>query len=174
MHWENESAVQFHMEISKLAIISHTHALSTLFKNSFSPCGKSKRVYEMSELQENRTIRVKCVNHKPYTSCVHASRKRTQETYILVLAVDVSHSPAKPMISKPVESWLKNRGWPREITGKHERQSRSFHCYLQSKGLEHTTRAPSYGLTELSKGPGEGGRRWPTINNDGALRRLCF
>lgn len=35
-------------------------------------------------------------------------------TYMLVLAVDVSHSPAKPMISSPVESWLKNRGWPRE------------------------------------------------------------
>lgn len=31
---------------------------------------------------------------------------------MLVLAVEVSHSPAKPTISNPVDSWLKNRGWP--------------------------------------------------------------
>lgn len=31
---------------------------------------------------------------------------------MLVLAVEVSHSPAKPTMSKPVDSWLKNLGWP--------------------------------------------------------------
>lgn len=36
---------------------------------------------------------------------------------MLVLAVDVSHSPARPMMSRPEDSWLKNRGWPKdEIT----------------------------------------------------------
>jgi len=34
-------------------------------------------------------------------------------TYMLVLAVEVSHSPASPMMSRPEDSWLKNRGWPR-------------------------------------------------------------
>lgn len=34
------------------------------------------------------------------------------ETHMLVLAVEVSHSPAKPTMSKPVDSWLKNLGWP--------------------------------------------------------------
>lgn len=33
-------------------------------------------------------------------------------THILVLAVEVSHSPAKPTMSNPVDSWLKNLGWP--------------------------------------------------------------
>ena len=33
-------------------------------------------------------------------------------TYMLVLAVEVSHSPARPMMSSPVDNWLKNRGWP--------------------------------------------------------------
>lgn len=33
-------------------------------------------------------------------------------THMLVLAVDVSHSPANPMMSNPVDSWLKNLGWP--------------------------------------------------------------
>lgn len=32
--------------------------------------------------------------------------------YMFVLAVDVSHSPAKPIMSSPVDSWLKKRGWP--------------------------------------------------------------
>ena len=31
---------------------------------------------------------------------------------MLVLAVAVSHSPAKEVTSSPQESWLKNRGWP--------------------------------------------------------------
>lgn len=44
----------------------------------------------------------------------HRTRHRSwQDTaYMFVLAVDVSHSPAKPMMSSPVESWLKKRGWP--------------------------------------------------------------
>lgn len=29
---------------------------------------------------------------------------------MFVFAVDVSHSPAKPMMSSPVDSWLKNLG----------------------------------------------------------------
>lgn len=35
-----------------------------------------------------------------------------QFTHMLVLAVEVSHSPANPTMSNPVESWLKNLGWP--------------------------------------------------------------
>lgn len=31
-------------------------------------------------------------------------------THMLVLAVDVSHSPARPMMSRPDDSWLKKRG----------------------------------------------------------------
>ena len=31
---------------------------------------------------------------------------------MLVLAVAVSHSPAREVTSSPQESWLKNRGWP--------------------------------------------------------------
>lgn len=31
---------------------------------------------------------------------------------MFVFAVDVSHSPARPMMSSPVDSWLKNLGWP--------------------------------------------------------------
>ena len=31
---------------------------------------------------------------------------------MLVLAVAVSHSPAREVTSSPHESWLKNRGWP--------------------------------------------------------------
>lgn len=34
------------------------------------------------------------------------------ETHMLVLAVEVSHSPAKPTMSNPVDNWLKNLGWP--------------------------------------------------------------
>lgn len=34
------------------------------------------------------------------------------DTHMLVLAVEVSHSPAKPTMSNPVDSWLKNLGWP--------------------------------------------------------------
>lgn len=33
-------------------------------------------------------------------------------THMLVLAVEVSHSPASPTMSNPVDSWLKNLGWP--------------------------------------------------------------
>lgn len=31
---------------------------------------------------------------------------------MLALAVEVSHSPAKPITSRPEDSWLKKRGWP--------------------------------------------------------------
>ena len=31
-------------------------------------------------------------------------------THMLVFAVEVSHSPANPMMSSPVDSWLKNLG----------------------------------------------------------------
>lgn len=39
-------------------------------------------------------------------------RKGGDEAHMLVLAVEVSHSPAKPTMSNPVDSWLKNLGWP--------------------------------------------------------------
>lgn len=38
------------------------------------------------------------------------SHQKTDVTHMLVLAVDVSHSPARPMMSRPEDSWLKNRG----------------------------------------------------------------
>lgn len=31
-------------------------------------------------------------------------------THIFVFAVEVSHSPTKPIMSSPVDSWLKNLG----------------------------------------------------------------
>ncbi len=31
-------------------------------------------------------------------------------SYMFVFAVDVNHSPARPMMSSPVDSWLKNLG----------------------------------------------------------------
>jgi len=34
---------------------------------------------------------------------------------MLVLAVAVSHSPAKQTMSRPVDNWLKKRGWPVNI-----------------------------------------------------------
>ena len=36
----------------------------------------------------------------------------TSYVNMLVLAVAVSHSPAREVTSSPQESWLKNRGWP--------------------------------------------------------------
>lgn len=39
---------------------------------------------------------------------------------MLVLAVEVSHSPANPTMSNPVDSWLKNLGWPE--MGKQQQQ----------------------------------------------------
>lgn len=36
----------------------------------------------------------------------------SKESYMLVLAIDVSHSPATPITSRPANSWLKKRGWP--------------------------------------------------------------
>ena len=36
--------------------------------------------------------------------------RRYPSTHMLVLAVEVSHSPANPTMSNPVESWLKNLG----------------------------------------------------------------
>lgn len=39
-------------------------------------------------------------------------RDGEDDTHMLVLAVEVSHSPAKPTMSNPVDSWLKNLGWP--------------------------------------------------------------
>lgn len=35
-----------------------------------------------------------------------------KRSYILVLAVEVNHSPATPTTSRPEDSWLKKRGWP--------------------------------------------------------------
>ncbi len=34
---------------------------------------------------------------------------------MLVLAVEVSHSPATPITSRPEDSWLKKRGWPETV-----------------------------------------------------------
>lgn len=43
-----------------------------------------------------------------------AGKQREQHTltltYMLVLAVEVSHSPARPMMSRPEDNWLKKRG----------------------------------------------------------------
>lgn len=36
--------------------------------------------------------------------------KNRLNTHMLVLAVEVSHSPANPTMSNPVDSWLKNLG----------------------------------------------------------------
>lgn len=36
--------------------------------------------------------------------------KNHLNTHMLVLAVEVSHSPANPTMSNPVDSWLKNLG----------------------------------------------------------------
>lgn len=33
-----------------------------------------------------------------------------KDTHMFVLAVEVSHSPTKPTMSNPVDSWLKNLG----------------------------------------------------------------
>lgn len=41
---------------------------------------------------------------------INKSVTRYHSTHMLVLAVDVSHSPANPTISNPVDSWLKNLG----------------------------------------------------------------
>lgn len=34
------------------------------------------------------------------------------ETYMLVLTAAVSHSPATPTGSRPVDSWFRKWGWP--------------------------------------------------------------
>ena len=34
---------------------------------------------------------------------------------MFVFAVAVNHSPAKETMSRPVDNWLKNRGWPEII-----------------------------------------------------------
>lgn len=57
-------------------------------------------------------------------------------THMLVLAVEVSHSPARPMISRPDESWLKNLGWP-------EKRFYSNYKYkLQIQTLNHKMNQP--------------------------------
>lgn len=72
--------------------------------------------------------------NKPYSDNMVAYMKIICGTYILVLAVDVSHSPAKPMISNPVESWLKNRGWPKEVSNRQvSRHTQIFHSVFNSK-----------------------------------------
>lgn len=40
---------------------------------------------------------------------------------MLVLAVEVNHSPAMPITSRPEDSWLKKRGWPGKIKGRGHR-----------------------------------------------------
>lgn len=54
-------------------------------------------------------------------------------TYMLVLAVEVSHSPARPTMSNPVDSWLKNLGWPaidKETTKQHNHQETIHHLII--------------------------------------------
>jgi len=41
------------------------------------------------------------------------------ESHMFVFAVDVNHSPARPIMSSPVDSWLKNLGWPNNIKEQH-------------------------------------------------------
>lgn len=49
-----------------------------------------------------------------YINCVRHSVQRAYcVTYMLVLAVEVSHSPARPIMSRPEDNWLKKRGWPK-------------------------------------------------------------
>lgn len=45
--------------------------------------------------------------------CLNMCAMHKRGTYMLVLAVEVSHSPARPIMSKPEDSWLKKRGWPK-------------------------------------------------------------
>lgn len=50
---------------------------------------------------------------------------------MLVLAVDVSHSPARAIMSRPVDSWLKNLGCPEivlSINFKHNNKHLVLHC----------------------------------------------
>ena len=59
------------------------------------------------QLQNSIHMLILLANVKSQILHGHDERKRA---HMFVLAVAVSHSPAKAMMSNPVDSWLKNRG----------------------------------------------------------------
>ena len=55
---------------------------------------------------------------------------------MFVFAVAVNHSPARETMSKPVESWLKKRGWP--VKWKTKIKTMLVHWWIFELGQVHT------------------------------------
>lgn len=65
---------------------------------------------------------------------VSTNHRRWQDSaYMFVLAVDVNHSPAKPIMSSPVDSWLKKRGWPEKRIESNLEQLRRYRSRFRFK-----------------------------------------